>query len=110
MKFSSLMKQKPDRERPRAALRLEKLEDRTLPATITPLFPEVRVSTFQESHLNVSSRPDAGATEDGRSLVVWNRKRTTTDTDVLVRRFDNKGTPLAVNGTITVAGMLNVLE
>ncbi len=87
-----------------AVLRIEALEDRKLPAQIQPLFNEVKITTATDTHLNVSLRPDAGATEDGRAIVAWNRQRSSTDTDVQIKRFDAQGRLLAVNGTISVGG------
>ena len=98
------MRTRPNILRFQSALRLEVLEARTLPALIQPLFNEVKIPTATDTHINVSSNPDAGATEDGRTMVAWNRQRTTTNSDVQIKRYDAQGKLLPVNGTISVGG------
>src|SRR5688572_16625943 len=90
--------------RRRTVLKVEQLEVRSMPAQIQPLFNELQVPGATDTHLNVASRPDAGVSEDGTTMVVWNRQRTSTDNDVQIKRYDSQGKLLLVNGTISVGG------
>jgi hypothetical protein len=74
-------------------MRLELLEDRTLPA-VTPNFAETLVRT--SAPVNETAVPDVGAAANGDFVVVWQHKTadaSPADSDIYYRRFNANGTP-----------------